>query len=132
MTLLNILREFGNAFLEKVLAVSWLVGMYAQCLRLVFESGTGRKRNASGVITGIFVESTNLMSRCWSKVRNSIKKHFVEEYARHEFDEAAVRDGIRKNIRQGAAARLGIKMITPQPRGVISCNELFGSFYASL
>lgn len=73
MTLLNILREFGNTFLEKVLAVSWLVDMYAQCLRLVFESGTVRKRNASGVITGIFVESTNLMSRCWSKVRNSIK-----------------------------------------------------------
>lgn len=36
------------------------------------------------------------------------------------------------NFKIPGVLRFGIKMITPQPRGVISCNELFGSFYASL
>lgn len=36
------------------------------------------------------------------------------------------------NFKIPGVLRLGIKIITPQPRGVISCNESFGFFCVTL
>lgn len=144
---------------------SWLyrhVGMYTQCFRLVFESGTNCGCNAScGSRNYREIQKPDVT--ILAKGAELHEKHLVEEYARYEFDEVVGRypDNIRQDAvvptsygrtmkednslsfrcmangkslvrRYISVAWFGIKIITPQPPGVISCNESFGSFCASL